>query len=199
MAYALCISARGTGWRWQSFCWLCLCGWHCHSSHDSASNWEGHCLSLIQDNHGRRLSKRVSAHKIYFLCPSNDPLVYAVQYTPSMAPWLWHLAWIQKANRVCFNYQSFVEKQILCCRVQLAKEYKKKVKRPLVSLDGDTVRMTFENYKAIFGFFFASLALPVLVYLFEMGKDPTKQLQNAIKSLGCTRRRGEGWYWIIDR
>lgn len=39
----------------------------------------------------------------------------------------------------------------------------------MISLDDDDkVKMTFDNYKAIFGMYFASLGVPLTVYLLEI-------------------------------
>ena len=51
--------------------------------------------------------------------------------------------------------------------MKLAQEYKKLVDEPLVEREDNTIKMTFENYKAIFGFYFACLGIPLLIYLYE--------------------------------
>ncbi len=53
-------------------------------------------------------------------------------------------------------------------RVSLSREYKEKNGELLVDQDDDEVKMTFENYKAIFGLYFAFLGLPLLVCLYEI-------------------------------
>ncbi len=58
--------------------------------------------------------------------------------------------------------------------MKLAKEYKKLVDEPLVVRDDNSIKMTFANYKAIFGFYFACLGFPVLVFLIE-GKKILKR------------------------
>ncbi len=52
--------------------------------------------------------------------------------------------------------------------MKLAQEYKKLVDEPLVEREDNTIKMTFENYKAIFGFYFACLGFPLLIYLYEV-------------------------------
>ncbi len=104
-------------------------------------------------------------------------------YSHKMSPWFERfdskLGWLENAGvwleefkraKYVNRFGAYLKKKYqenALCRTKLSKKYKKIHGIYLSKSDDDDVRMTFDSYKAIFGFYFASLGVPLVVLFLE--------------------------------